>query len=78
MTILVESIKSLRVNQDTFLSSAITSVIKFRVLLNISYILTGLVGLEPTTHGFGDRRSTIGATGLQVFRASGSFFQFFV
>ena len=29
--------------------------------------LAGQEGLEPSTNGFGDRRSTIGATGLERY-----------
>ena len=56
MTIHVESISSLRVDQETFLSSTRTSVINFLIFPIISFS-AGLVGFEPTTHGFGDRCS---------------------
>ena len=59
-TIQVASISSWRVNHETFLSSTPTSDINFCIFPSIfvNRNHTGLVGLEPTTHGFGDRRST--------------------
>jgi hypothetical protein len=57
-TIQVASIKSLRVDQDTFLSSVATSETNFWTFPIILFFdVTGLVGFEPTTHGFGDRCS---------------------
>ena len=58
MTIQVASISSLRVDQDTFLSSTVTSDMNLCIFPTIACLsLTGLVGFEPTTHGFGDRCS---------------------
>ena len=58
MTIYTASVRSLRVDQDTFLSSTETSETNFPIFPNIVLVnLTGLVGFEPTTHGFGDRCS---------------------
>ena len=57
MTIIVEYTNSCLVDHDTFFNSTATSTKKFLILAN-TYFPPGLVGLEPTTHGFGDRCST--------------------
>src|SRR5271157_5632074 len=59
MTINVESTSSRRVVQETFFISTKTSLINFWIFAIIFHSnQTGLAGVEPATHGFGDRRST--------------------
>ena len=65
-TTFTEDPTSEAVGQTTFLSSPIHSFQKVPILaIKTSFFkITGQEGLEPSTFGFGDRRSTIGATDL--------------
>jgi hypothetical protein len=53
----VESMSSCRVDQETFFNSTTTSEKNLVSFAIIAINHTGLVGFEPTTHGFGDRCS---------------------
>ena len=91
ITIQVEFRTSCLFGQETFFSSTVTSVIKFVIFLIIAvslrefgYQVTGLVGFEPTTYGFGDRRSAswsyrpITITEHFTIKEQNLFLQFFV
>ena len=68
-TTFTEEITSSLLGQTTFFSSAMHSLknetifIKIQILIT-NFKITGQEGLEPSTCGFGDRRSTIGAIDL--------------
>lgn len=72
-TTLTEEITSSRLGHTTFLSSAPHSL-QNRIIFPIPASQnkdTGQEGLEPSTFGFGDRRSTIGATDLEAIHMYG-------
>ena len=61
-TTMVEPLSSSLVGQETFFNSTLTSFKKFTNLPTIVdpslRSMAGLAGFEPTTNGFGDRRSS--------------------